>query len=69
MGRDARPDEVPRHRGDALRYMAILRAGHDFGLTHEEILAVAGPFRAARPRCEQLADALADLILARAATA
>lgn len=60
---------MQQHRDDALRYMAILRAGHDFGLTHEEMLAVAGTFRVARPRCEQLADALADLILARTATA
>jgi hypothetical protein len=67
MERDGGSQDMPPRRGDALRYMAILRAGHDFGLSHQEILAVAGPFRAARPRCEQLADALADLILARTA--
>ena len=50
---------------DVLRYVAILKAGRDFGLRHEEVVAVAGPFRAARPRCDELADALADLILAR----
>lgn len=69
MGCDGGAEDGQQQRADALRYMAILRAGHDFGLTHEEILAVAGPFRVARPRCEQLADALADLILARTATA
>lgn len=49
----------------SLRFMAIVRAAHDFGLSHEEIFAVAGPFVAGRPRCEQLADALCELILAR----
>ncbi len=69
MPSDDREGRPRRRRGDSLRYMAILRAGHDFGLTHEEMLAIAGPFRAARPRCEELADALADIILARATTA
>lgn len=69
MSSHGRDDDGRRRRGDSLRYAAILRAGHDFGLTHEEIIAVAGPFRAARPRCEELADALADLILARTSTA
>lgn len=52
-------------RREVLRYLAILKAGRDFGLAHDEILTVAGPFRASRPRCDELADALADLILAR----
>jgi hypothetical protein len=69
MESHCRDGDERRRRGDSLRYVAILRAGRDFGLTHEEITAVAGPFRAARPRCEELADALADLILARAPTA
>lgn len=55
-------------RHDAvLRYLAILRAARDFGLEPEEIAAIAGSFSAARPRCDELADALADLILARRA--
>jgi pseudouridine-5'-phosphate glycosidase len=49
-----------------LRYMAIIRAAHDFGLSQEEIEAVAGTFDATRVRCPELADALADLILDRA---
>ena len=48
-----------------LRYMAILRAASAFGLSWPEIEAVAGPFDPRRPRCDELADALADLILAR----
>jgi hypothetical protein len=49
-----------------LRYMAIIRAARDFGLSQEEIEAVAGTFDATRVRCPELADALADLILGRA---
>jgi uncharacterized protein YjiS (DUF1127 family) len=48
-----------------LRYMAIIRAARDFGLSQEDIEAVAGTFDATRVRCPELADALADLILAR----
>jgi hypothetical protein len=48
-----------------LRYLAILKAARDFGLPQRDIEAVAGPFDARRDRCAQLADALADLILAR----
>ena len=48
-----------------LRYLMILRAATDFGLTSAEITAVAGTFDRRRPRCAQLAEALADLILGR----
>jgi hypothetical protein len=48
-----------------LRYLAILRAGRDFGLSQREIEAVAGRFDPRRARCQQLADAFADLIAAR----
>ena len=48
-----------------LRYMAILKAAADFGLDQREVEAVAGRFDPRRPRCDELADALADLILAR----
>jgi hypothetical protein len=51
-----------------LRYMAILSAASAFGLDRREIAAVAGPFDPRRARCDQLADALADLILARSTT-
>ena len=51
-----------------LRYMAILNAASAFGLDRREIAAVAGPFDPRRARCDQLADALADLILARSGT-
>ena len=57
-------------RHDAvLRYLAILKAARDFGLEPDEITAIAGPFSVARPRCDELAEALADLILARGWTA
>jgi hypothetical protein len=51
-----------------LRYMAILNAAAAFGLDRREVEAVAGDFDPRRTRCDQLADALADLILARSAT-
>lgn len=47
-----------------LRYLAILKAARDFGLSEYEIEAVAGSFDARRTRCAELADAFADLILA-----
>ena len=56
--------EEQRH-GAVLRYLAILKAARDFGLAPEQIAAIAGPFSAAHPRCDELADALSDLILAR----
>ena len=48
-----------------LRYLAILKAARDFGLSQTEIEAVAGSFDPRRTRCPQLAEALADLIVAR----
>ena len=51
-----------------LRYMAILNAATAFGLDRREVEAVAGRFDPRRTRCDQLADALADLILARSQT-
>jgi hypothetical protein len=51
-----------------LRYMAIRKAATDFGLDRREVEAVAGRFDPRRPRCDELADALADLILARSQT-
>jgi hypothetical protein len=51
-----------------LRYMAICKAAADFGLDRREVEAVAGSFDPRRPRCDELADALADLILARSQT-
>jgi hypothetical protein len=51
-----------------LRYMAILNAATAFGLDRREVQAVAGRFDPRRTRCDQLADALADLILARSQT-
>ena len=50
-----------------LRYLAILKAARDFGLSHDEVTAVAGRFDPTDTRCDELADALADLVLARAA--
>ena len=54
---------------EVLRYLAILKAARDFGVPQPEIEAVAGRFDPRRPRCAQVADALADLVLARAAAA
>jgi len=51
-----------------LRYLAIRKAASDFGLDRREVEAVAGRFDPRRPRCDELADALADLILARSQT-
>lgn len=48
-----------------LHYLAILKAARDFGVPQAEIEAVAGRFDPRRPRCAQLADALADLVIAR----
>jgi hypothetical protein len=53
---------------EVLRYMAILNAAAAFGLERREVEAVAGRFDPRRIRCDQLADALADLILARSQT-
>jgi hypothetical protein len=52
-------------RNGVLHYLAILRAARDYGVSDSEIAAVAGRFDPLRPRCGELADALADLILAR----
>ena len=49
-----------------MRYLAILKAARDFGLDQGEIEVVAGGFDPRDPRCDELADAFADLILAKA---
>jgi hypothetical protein len=60
------PMEAPIGSGnEVLRYLAILKAGRDFGLSHDEVAAIAGSFDPRETRCDELADALADLILAR----
>lgn len=48
-----------------LLYLMITKAARDFGLTDSEIAAVAGRFDRLRPRCSELAAALADLIISR----
>jgi hypothetical protein len=54
------------HAGnEVLRYLAILKAARDFGLGQREIEVVAGRFDPRSARCAELADALADLIVAR----
>ena len=50
---------------DVMRYLAVLKAARDFGLPDDVVAATAGRFDAGRPRYAELADALADLILAR----
>ena len=60
--------EAPSRQGPAgnpvLHYLMILKAARDFGLPDAQIEVVAGRFDPLRPRCQELADALADLILA-----
>jgi hypothetical protein len=48
-----------------LRYLAILKAARDFGLCQREVEVIAGHCDPAGRRNPQLADALADLIVAR----
>jgi hypothetical protein len=48
-----------------LRYLAIIKAARDFGLSQRDIEVVAGRFDPGSARCGELADALADLIVAR----
>jgi hypothetical protein len=58
--------EALTHGGNhVMRYLAILKAARDFGVHQHEIEAIAGGFDPRRPRCAELADALADLIVAR----
>ena len=52
-------------RNNVLHYLMVLKAARDFGLTDGEVMVVAGRFDRNRPRVSELADALADLILAR----
>jgi hypothetical protein len=59
------PAGVEASANPVLRYLAITKAARDFGLTQREIESVAGPFDPRRVRCNELADALADLILSR----
>jgi hypothetical protein len=54
-----------RSGNEVLRYLAILKAARDFGLPHDEVAAVAGRFDPRDTRCDELADAFADLILSR----
>jgi hypothetical protein len=59
--------EAPDHFGNqVLRYLAVIKAARDFGLPDEQIAATAGRFDPRKTRCAELADALADLIIARA---
>lgn len=57
------------YRNEVLRYLAILKSARDFGLSHDEVSAIAGRFDPRETRCDELAEALGDLILARAPVA
>jgi hypothetical protein len=58
--------EAPTGSGnEVLRYLAILKSARDFGLSHDEVATIAGRFDPRETRCDELADALADLVLAR----
>lgn len=63
---EAPSNAVPPRNG-ILHYLAIMKAAREFGLGDADIEAVAGRFDARQPRCAELADAFADLILARSA--
>ena len=54
-----------RQGNQVLRYLAIIKAARDFGVSQPEIEAIAGSFDPRRTRCVELADAFADLIVAR----
>jgi hypothetical protein len=54
----------PPSANPTLRYIAILSAARDFGLSSLEIERVAGRFDPITARPSQLADALADELLA-----
>jgi hypothetical protein len=49
-----------------LRYMAIIKAGKDFGLSTGELEAVVSRFDHHGLRCDELADAVADAVIGRA---
>jgi hypothetical protein len=50
-----------------MRYLAIVKAARDFGVSQDEIEIIAGTrFDPRRVRCDELAAAFADLIVARA---
>lgn len=49
-----------------LRYLAALSAGRDFGASRDDLAAIARRFDPLRTSTDDLAGALADLILARA---
>jgi hypothetical protein len=57
--------ETPRPN-PVLHYMAILKAGKDFGLTTGELEAVVNRFDHHGLRCDELAEAVADAVLCRA---
>jgi hypothetical protein len=61
---EASPRREPA-RNEVLHYLMVLKAARDFGLSDADVASVAGRFDPRRPRCVELADALADLILAR----
>ena len=48
-----------------LRYMAIIKAGKDFGLSTGELEAVVSRFDHHGLRCDELADAIADAVISR----
>ena len=48
-----------------LRYMAIIKAGKDFGLSTGELEAVVSRFDHRGLQCEELAEAIADAVLSR----
>ncbi len=59
------PHELGESGRTVLRYLAIMDAARDFGADEREIEEVACHFDSRRPRDAELADALADMILAR----
>ena len=54
-------------RNPVLHHLAVLKAARDFGVPDAAIAAVAGRFDPQRLRTAQVAEALADLVLAQPA--
>ena len=59
------PHQLGESGRTVFRYLAIMDAARDFGADEREIEEVACHFDSRRPRDAELADALADLVLAR----
>jgi hypothetical protein len=62
-------DRLPPPRNPVLRYLAILSAARDFGVSRAELEAAAARFDPLTVEPDELAAALADCVLRRGAPA